>query len=466
MKTFLTRWSIRNPVITVALYLGVLILSVITLMVIPVRMMPYVESPLVAIITKAPGSSPVEVETDLSKPIEQRMSVLDGVRFIRSSSQQDLSIVTVQFGWGGDIDQAVRDVQSVMKSAEGDLPLGGFNTRSYWVLPIDPLNRPVLTLALKGDGWDELQLREFADNTLLDRLTNLQYVQSVYITGGYRRELQVNVDREKLAGYGLSILEVRDAIDANNISKGTGRLTQGGEEILVRTDKRALNPQSVANYPLMEMGGGIVTVQDVAQVQDTYEERRSGYRYNGDSALAINIIQKPDSSSPQVIARVRAEIENITTQYPGLAFEEAYDNSFLVEIIKDSTFKELLISVALAGLVILLFLEDFRATAIVMISIPTTLALSMLPFLPANMSLNSSTLVGMMMAIGKLVDDSVIVIDSIDQKLKEGKTPRQAAIQGTGDVFLASAAASGVMIAALIPTILAGGLLKFGAIAA
>ena len=113
---------------------------------------------------------------------------------------------------------------------------------------------------------------------------------------------------------------------------------------------------------------------------------------------------------------------------------------------------------ALAGLVILLFLEDFRATAIVMISIPTTLALSMLPFIPFSMSLNSSTLVGMMMAIGKLVDDSIIVIDSIDRKLKEGKTPRQAAIQGTGEVFLASAAASCVMIAALLPTILSGGL--------
>ena len=122
-----------------------------------------------------------------------------------------------------------------------------------------------------------------------------------------------------------------------------------------------------------------------------------------------------------------------------------------MELIKDSTTGELLISVALAGLVILLFLEDFRATAIVMISIPTTLALSMLPFIPFSMSLNSSTLVGMMMAIGKLVDDSIIVIDSIDRKLKEGKTPRQAAIQGTGEVFLASAAASCVMIAALLP---------------
>ena len=458
MKTFLTRWSIRHPVITVALYIGVLILSVLTLVLLPVRMMPYVQSPLVAIITMAPGSSPTEVETYISKPIEQRLTVLDGVRFIRSSSQQDMSLVTIQFAWGGKIDKAVQAVQSVMKSAEGDLTLDGINTRSYWVLPIDPLNRPVLTLALRGEGWDPVQLRELADNTLVDRLTQVQDVQSVSIFGGYRRQLQVIVERQKLAAYGLSILQVRDAIDANNVSQGAGVLTRGEREILVRADERALNAQVVRDYPILEVGGRIVYVKDVATVKDTYEERRSGYRYNGESALAVNIIQKPDSSSPKVIERVRKELEKIQAQYPGIEFQEAYDNSYLVELIRDSTTGELLIGVVLAGLVILIFLADFRATAIVMISIPTSLALSILPFVPISMSLNSSTLVGMMMAIGKLVDDSIIVIDAIDRQLKEGKTPRQAAIHGTGEVFLASAAASCVMISALLPTILAGGL--------
>lgn len=458
MKYFLTRWSIKNPVVVAALYICILILATLTLFLIPVRMMPYVQSPLVAIVTMAPGSSPAEIETYFSKPIEQRLTVLDQVRFIRSSSQQDMSLVTVQFAWGGNIENAVQEVQSVMKSAEGDLTLDGINTRSYWVLPIDPLNRPVLTLALRGEGWDPMQLREFADNTLVDRLTQVQDVQAVSIFGGYRRQLQVIVNRQKLAAYGLSILQVRDAIDANNVSQGAGILTRGDREILVRVDERALNAQGVMDYPILEKEGQIVYIKDVATVKDTYEERRSGYRYNGEAALAINIIQKPDSSSPQAIERVQAELTKIQAQYPGLEFQVAYDNSYLVNLIKDSTTGELLISVVLAGLVILVFLENFRATAIVMISIPTSLALSILPFIPMGMSLNSSTLIGMMMAIGKLVDDSIIVIDAIDRKLQAGYKPHEAAIKGTGEVFLASAAASCVMIAALLPTILAGGL--------
>ncbi len=458
MKEFLTRQSIKNPVVVAAIYLAVVLLSVLTLVLLPVRMMPYVESPLVSVVTMAPGSSPAEVETYISKPIEQRLSVLDGVRFIRSSSQQDSSLVTIQFAWGGNIDRAVQSVQSVMTAAEGDLQLDGINSRTYWVLPIDPLNRPVLTLALQGEGWDPLQLREFADNTLVDRLTQVEDVQAVSVFGGYRRQLQVIVDRQQLAAYDLSILQVRDAIDGNNVSQGAGVLTQGDSEILVRTDERTLNAATVMDYPILEWDGRVVYVRDVATVKDTFEERRSGYRYNGSSALAVNIIQKPDSSSPQVIERVREALADIEAEYPALTFQEAYDNSYLVNLILRSTFQELLVSVLLAGIVILLFLEDFRATAIIMISIPTSLALSTLPFIPIGMSLNSSTLIGMMMAIGKLVDDSIIVLDAIDQKLRQGLKPVQAAIKGTGEVFLASAAASCVMIAALVPTILSGGL--------
>ena len=454
----IVRWSIKNPVILLAMYVGILALAVLALFQLPVRMMPYIQSPLVAIVTMAPGSSPQEVETYISKPIEQRMTVLDGVRFVRSSSQQDMSLVTVQFAWGQNMQPSIQSVQSVMKAAEGDFPIDQFNTRTYWVLPIDPLNRPVLTLALRGEGWDPVRLRDFADNTLVDRLKQVPDVQAVSIFGGYRRQLQVIVDREKLAAYGLSILQVRDAIDRNNLSKGAGVLTKGDREILVRSDERALGSRTVLDYPILNKGDRIVYIRDIATVKDTYEERRSGYRYNGEAALGVNIIQKPDASSPKVISLLGAELKRIQTQYPGIEFKEAYDNSHLVEIIKEGTIAELLISVALAGLVILVFLEDFRATAMVLISIPTSLAMSILPFVPMGMSLYSSTLIGVLLAIGRLVDDSIVVIESVERKLQEGRKPHQAAIEGTQEVFLAIAAATGVMVAALAPMTFSGGL--------
>lgn len=292
----------------------------------------------------------------------------------------------------------------------------------------------------------------------MDRLNQVEDVQSVYIFGGYRRQLQVIVDREKLASYGLSILQVRDAIDRNNVSKGAGVLTKGDREILVRTDQRALSPHTVLDYPIYNQGDRIVYIRDIATVKDTHEERRSGYRYNGQAALAINIIQKPDSSSPKVIERVRAEINRIKTEYPGLDFQEAYDNSHFVKIIAQNTINELLSAVFMAGVVILIFLEDFRATAIVLIAIPTSLSISLLPFVPMGMSLNSSTLIGVLLSIGRLVDDSIVMVEVVERKLKEGRTPRQAAIEGGQEIFLAIASATLVMTAALAPMTLSGGL--------
>jgi len=149
---------------------------------------------------------------------------------------------------------ALGAVQSVMKSAEGDITIDGFSTRSYWVLPIDPLNRPVLTLALKGEGWDAVRLRDFADNILVDRLKQVADVQAISIFGGYRRQLQVIVDREKLAAYGLSILQVRDEIDRNNVSKGAGVLIKGDRVYLLGL--QSLSPSGSGNDAI----GGLWTI--------------------------------------------------------------------------------------------------------------------------------------------------------------------------------------------------------------
>ena len=335
-----------------------------------------------------------------------------------------------------------------------------FSTRSYWVLPIDPLNRPVLTLALQGKGWDAVRLRDFADNTLVDRLKQVADVQAVSIFGGYKRQLQIIVDRDKLAAYGLSILQVRDAIDRNNISKGAGIITKGDREILVRSDERALGSQTVLDYPVFNQGNRIVYVRDVATVKDTHEERRSSYRYNGAPALGINIIQKPDASSPQTIDRLRTELKHITTQYPGIEFKEAYDNSHLVEIIKSGTVTELLISVALAGLVILVFLEDFRATANgadlyshLIGNVDSTICTD--GDVPQFFHLDWCT-TGDRAISGWF--DRRDWIESVERKLKQGRKPHQAAIEGTQEVFLAIAAATAVMVAALAPMTFAGGL--------
>ncbi|GAC1354583.1 MAG: efflux RND transporter permease subunit [Vulcanimicrobiaceae bacterium] len=452
-------WSLRNPHAVIALYTALVLGAIAaTLFFLPTRMMPYVQSPLISVITMTPGYAPREVETYFSKPIEQRMTDLKGVRFIRSISQRDLSIVTLQFQYGADMQRALIDVQQLVKQAEGDLPYDRANLKPSYVIPVDPLNTPVLQLSVQGATWDPVQLRQFVANDVVSELKTVPGVQQVLPFGGLQRQLQVIVDRGALASDGLSLLDIRDALDKQNASASGGTITGGSRETIVRGDQRVQVANDLLDYPVSSGGGKTVYLRDVATVQDAAGERRGAYRFNGQNSVELSIIQEPDASSPKVIAALNERLTQIQQSHPGVQFVPAYDNSRFVGALSANMFEELVLSVILAGLVLLVFLEDVSATMIVMTSIPTCLGLAILLFGPMHFSINSSTLVGLLLAIGRLVDDSIVVIHAVHRQIADGKSPRRAAVDGTMEVILPIAAATGVMVLAVMPLLISGGI--------
>jgi hydrophobic/amphiphilic exporter-1 (mainly G- bacteria), HAE1 family len=452
-------WAIGNPFAVIAIYAAIVLAAIgATLYILPIRMMPYVESPLIAVVTMAPGLAPEEVETYFSKPIEERMTDLKSVRFVRSISQRDLSIVTLQFPYGTDMRRALVDVQQLAKQAEADLPYDRANLKPSYILPVDPLNTPVLQVNATGEGWDPVRLREFVANDVVRELKTVPDVQQVVGFGGLQRQLQVIADRAALASRGMSLLDIRDALDRQNLSRSAGTLTGGSRESIVRGDERVRDPRDVAQYPLKTDGNSVVTLGAVARVIDGAAEQRSAYRFNGVDGVEVSIIENPEASAPRVIAAVDEKLAQIERQHPGLHFTRAYDNARFVGQLTNNMVEELIVSVVLAGLVLLVFLEDVSATFIVMTSIPTCLGLAVLLFVPMGLSINSSTLVGLLLAIGRLVDDSIVVIHSVHRRIAQGEAPVQAAVNGTLDVILPIAAATGVMVLAVVPLLTSGGI--------
>ncbi|MEO6913127.1 MAG: efflux RND transporter permease subunit, partial [Candidatus Baltobacteraceae bacterium] len=452
-------WALRNPYAVLAAFIAIVAGAVAAvLFLLPTRMMPYVQSPLISVVTMTPGYSPQEVETYFTKPIEERMTDLQGVRFVRSISQQGASIVTLQFPYGANMQKALVDVQQLAKQAEGDLPYDRANLKPSYVVPVDPLNTPVLQLAVTADGWDPVRLREFVANDVVNQLKGVPGVQVAFPFGGLQRQIQVDVNRNALAANGLSIVSVGDALDAQNVSRSGGVVTGGDSETIVRSAQRADSAQSMLDYPVSTTGNRTVYLRDVASVSDGPAEVRSAYRFNGNAAVELSIVQNPDASSPQVIAAVMARIGQIEAEHPGLHFARAYDNSRFVHDLTRNMLEELIVSVLLAGIILLIFLEDISATFIVMTSIPTCLSLAVLLFVPMGFSINSSTLIGLLLAIGRLVDDSIVVIHSVHRRLDEGKPPVRAAIDGTMEVIVPIAAATGVMILAVVPLLMSGGI--------
>ena len=458
----ISRWSIEHPYIVTAFYLGVALLSVLVVFVqMPRRMMPYVESPIVGVVSMMPGLSAEEMEIYFSKPIEERMVDLKNVHFVRSTSQEGFSIVTIEFWYGTDMKKALFDVQSLMNVVQADLPMTGANLKPSWVLAIDPLNIPVLSLAVTGEGYEPVQLRTLVENEIVNRLKVVKDVYSVVPFGGQKLQMQVVVDRERLAAYRMSLLDIKNMLDMQNQSRPAGTLTYQDREVLVRSDFRARTPEEVAAYPIGSMEGRTIYLRDVAKVIDTPREQRSLYRFNGKPAVEISVVQQPDASSVRVIEGVKAKLAEIQQDFLRLKFEIAYDNSTFVGFLMENMVEELVIAVLLTGLVVLLFLGNVRGTLISVITIPVSLGMALLAMTPLGMTLNSSTLIGLLLSIGRLVDDSIIDLHSIERHLRMGKSPKQAAIDGITEVRLAVLAITFMLCVALLPLAFSGGIVQY-----
>ena len=505
------RWSIEHPYAIIAIYVGILAMAWMAITsIIPKRFAPYVESPMIGVVTMMPGLSAQEMELYISKPIEEQLVNLQGVRYIRSTSQDGFSIVALEFPYGSNMQKALVDVQSLMNVTQSNLPATGANLKPSFIVPIDPLNLPILSLAVTGDssqGWDPVRVREYADNEIVRRLKSVPDVYSVVPFGGYRRQMQVIVDREKLAAYGLSILEVRDAIDRANVTRSSGTLTSDDREGVVRVDTRTQSAQEILDYPIRQvgssttssggapgptgmggMGGGsvvqqspapqspsstqsslskLIYVRDVARVEDSHWETRSGYRYfsnpkdkepTSSAAIEVSVIQNPGASSASVVPAVMRVIEQLESENPGLKFDIAYDNASFVEILFNNVWHELGLAVLLTGLAVLLFLGEWRGTMIAMMTLPTSLAFAILMMVPFGMTFNSGTLIGLLLSIGRLVDDSIIDIHAVERHLRMGKDPKTATIDGIAEVRVAVLSTTLMIVLALLPLVFSGGI--------
>lgn len=492
------RWSIEHPYVVISFYLAVIVTAVLTIgFYVPRRFMPYVESPMVGVVTMMPGLSAQEMELYVSKPVEEQLVNVKNLHYIRSTSQDGFSMVSLEFNYGSDMKKALFDVQSLMNVIQANLPQTGANLKPSWVLAIDPLNLPILSMSVTGDSrWDNVKLREFVDNDVVDRLRTIPDVYSVVPFGGYKRQLQVIVDRNKLAAHRLSILDVKNAIDKYNVSRSGGVLTNGPNESIVRVDTLAQSPETVLNYPITSVSyspspqpsrpggeGGmsasssisqplspslsqpkIVYVRDVARVTDTHWERRSAYNYMDHGkiveSIEASVIQDPAASSAKVVPKVMKVVHQLEQENPGVHFEVSYDNAHFVIILFKNMFEELGLAILLTAVAVLLFLGEWRGTLIALITIPISLALAITGLVPLGMTLNSGTLIGLLLSIGRLVDDSIIDIHAVERHMRMGKDPKTATIDGIAEVRLAVIASTVVLVLALTPLLFSGGIVQ------
>lgn len=459
----LIRWSLEHSAVIFLTYAVVLVLAAMALWrLIPLRLNPAIASPQLAVLTVAPGTPAIIVEAEVTNPLERALSELPKLQRLRSSSMEGMSLIILEFPHGHDpgasVGQATTLVAGVDLQGDDQVAPAHAGMRPQ-VIPYDPLSLPVMRLAVRAPEWDPVRLIDLVERELTPRLRRLPEVESVWTFGADRPEVEVSVDRDALAALGLSLGQVRRAIDDANGAASAGVLDNPGTRSMpVEVRGQSRSASDLSAVVLASSMGRPVTLGQVADLSLGLVSDHSLYRFNGRRAIEINIMEGPQASSTRTAKAVRSEIAELMREHPGLVVEVAYDNAHFVSRLGQRVWWELGLAVVLTGLMVYLFLGDWRGTAVVLAAIPTTLACAVLFFPLLGLGFNTSTLVGLLLAIGRLVDDTIIDLCAVAQQRERGKDARTAAIEGCSNVRRAVVSATVVIAVVMLPLTFMGGL--------
>ncbi len=445
----LSEASIQRPVFSTVMSLALILLGIIGFTRLPVREYPDVDPPVVSVSTFYRGASPSVVETEITDVLEEQFSTIEGVKSITSSSQEQGSIITIEFELNRKVDVAANDVRDRVSRVRGELPR---EADDPVVAKVDVNAQPIVWLAFSSPTHSTLELSDIADRILKERLQRLSGVGSVFIGGERRYSMRVWLDPQAMAARGLTVQDVENAIRRENAEIPGGRVEGSEREFAVRTRGELQEPEQFAAIVISQRGNDTVRLQDVAKVEVGPEDDRTITRFNGDPAIGLGIVKQKDASTVAVAEVVRKELPALRKLAPhDTKIEVAYDSSRFIKDSINEVAKTLLLATGLVVLVVLVFLKSFRATVIPIVAIPIAIIGSFTIAFAFGFSVNIITLLALVLAIGLVVDDAIVVLENIFRHLEMGKSRLIAARDGVNEIAFAVVATTVSLVAVFIP---------------
>ncbi len=443
--------SIRRPVLAVMVIGALVALGLISLMRIGVDLFPRVEFPYVVVNTLLEGASPEAIETEVTDSIESQVNTISGIKSLSSQSSEGNSQVMIEFGLNENPDVKAQDVRDKVNLAVHDLPQ---DTEQPVILKVDPDAEPILSVMISGD-LPIKDLTHIADKIVKERLQRISGVGQVTILGGRKRQVRIWLDAERLRAYNVTADDVVNALTRENADIPGGSMQSPGSlaEFGVKTKGELTSVAGFNDITIAFRAGGLPTrLRDVARVEDGVEDERTYATLNGKPGVSLEIRRQSGQNTLAVANAVKAEIERLRPVLPpGVKLVTAKDISlFISESVNDVAF-DIMLGVFLVIVIVSAFLLDYRATIIVAIAMPTSLIATFFAFYTAGFTLNMLTLMAFSVAVGLLVDDAIVVLESIHRKLEEGLPAAEAASQGTSQVAVAVMAGTWAVVAVFVP---------------
>jgi HAE1 family hydrophobic/amphiphilic exporter-1 len=450
----LTRLAVHRPVTTLMIALVVTLLGYVAVERLAVDLLPKIDYPTVRVETLYRGAAPEEIETLLTRPLEQALSSVKGSEEISSVSAEGASTIRVRMTWGADLDVALNDMRQAVQRVRRQLPdeVEGPYFRRY-----NESDSPIIYLALerKQQGPESARLSvettKRAETEVVPELEKLEGVGRVRLRGAVRREIQVDLDRQKLESLNLGVNEVVASLRRQNVNQPAGDFDEGNVQRLVRSHGQFQNLDEIRQTVVRQAGGAVVRVADIGQVKDGVEERTDVSRVNGKEGLLIYIHKQSDANTVAVSRRVRAAVVRLNRRLSDLKLTIRIDKSeFVVQSIANIE-RAAVYGMGLAAVVLVIFLRSFRSTIVIGISMPFSVMATFVLIYAHDFSLNVISFGGLALGLGLLVDNSIVVLESIYRRRDEGQPIKEAAVDGTTEVGSAIVASTMTTLIVFVP---------------
>jgi hydrophobic/amphiphilic exporter-1 (mainly G- bacteria), HAE1 family len=441
------RLAIERPVTMFMLSGVVILIGAVSLMRLPVDLMPDVTYPSITVRVQYTGVGPLEMEELVTRPIEQAMAAVAGLERLESTSSEGSSRVTLNFVWGTDLNEAADDVRSRLDRVRGRLPE---DADPPTVFKFDANSQPIMNVGVDGD-FDPVKLREIAEHDLSTRLERVPGVAAVTVQGGLRRQIHVELSKEKIRALELPVDRIVNMLRTENQNIPLGEIDEGDRTYLVRSQGQFADLNEIRDMVVMTRVGVPVYMKDIAEVTDSTEDFRSFTRINGRPGVRLSVTKQSGTNTVAIADEVRREIVRINQGSNGIRLSVLNDNSIFINRSITSVKEHAMLGGVLVMLIIFLFLRNLRATFIVFTSIPISVIGTFALLYFNGYTLNTMTFGGLALGIGMIVDASIVVLENTFRHMEHGKTRMQASIDGSEEVWSAILASTLTHIAVFVP---------------
>ncbi len=448
--------AIEKPVTTALIFVAVIVIGIFSYVQLPIDQFPEMDPPYITVMTTYPGASASEMETNVTKIMENALNSVDHLKHITSQSKDNMSMVTLELEWGSNIDEAVNDVRSFVDMTRNSLP---DNCGTPVIFKLSTSAMPICQYSITADetyaGLDKI-----LNDEVVPQLNHINGIGNISLSGAPDRYVYVNIDQQKLDAYGLTLEQVGQVVSANNLNLSSGTVKMPQEQYQMQVRSEYAESSEIANLMVtMTPQGQQVFIRDIATIKDTIKDLSLDEKTGGREAVRLIIAKQTGANTVQVCRDVRKELAKIQKQLPtDVKIEKIYDSSENIQNSINSLEESVLYALLFVVLVVLFFLGKWRATIIIGITIPIALIVAFIYLKVADSSINIISLCSLTIAIGMVVDDAIVVLENITRHVERGEDPHDAAIYATNEVWVSVIATTLVLVAVFVPLTMLNGM--------